>query len=170
MPGWLPRAGSSCVALPGATCWGLGDPHYKSFDGQRFDFYGKGEYWLVKNRRLGIQSRLEQLPSNAAISFHSGVAFAGDALQGTTVEVLGAAGGLRAQLEGSHLPHSSMMHWKLHSVKLREPPSAQIKINGSAYSAGAKVNNANIVPTGSPGSYSKSTFRLTSSAAVMRCA
>ncbi len=109
--------GSLCVAVPGATCWGLGDPHYQSFDGRRFDFYGKGEYWLVKSRRLAIQSRLEQLPSNAAISFHSGVAFAGEALQGTTVEVLGAAGGLRAQLGLTSRPFLHSM-FEVDSVKL----------------------------------------------------
>ena len=148
--------------MPGATCWGLGDPHYKSFDGRRFDFYGKGEFWLVKNRRLAIQSRLEQLPSNAAISFHSGVAFAGEALQGTTVEVLGAAGGLRAQLAlGRIRPFlcANLCVPPSHS-RPNKPPSVQIKINGSAYSDGVKVKNVNIVPTGAPGSYSKSAIPL----------
>ena len=47
-----------------------------------------------------------------------------------------------------------------HSRLPNKPPSVQIKINGSAYSDGLKVKNVNIVPTGAPGSYSKSAIPL----------
>ena len=33
-----------------ATCKTQGDPHYKTFDGKRFDFMGKCEYVLAKDR------------------------------------------------------------------------------------------------------------------------
>ena len=33
-----------------ATCMSHGDPHYKTFDGKRFDFMGKCEYVLAKDR------------------------------------------------------------------------------------------------------------------------
>ncbi|XP_028406465.1 uncharacterized protein LOC114528955 [Dendronephthya gigantea] len=33
-----------------ATCVTFGDPHYKTFDGKRFDFMGKCEYVLAKDR------------------------------------------------------------------------------------------------------------------------
>ena len=92
---WPARATAVSDALAaGATCYGVGDPHYKSFDGSYFDFYGKGQFYLVKSNQLQIQTLLTQLPSNSYVSFHTGVAFAGPAMRGSTLQVLGGAGGL----------------------------------------------------------------------------
>ena len=49
--------GGSCVDVPPSVCTAWGDPHYTSFDGERYDFMGTGDFWLVDHPRIKLQGR-----------------------------------------------------------------------------------------------------------------
>jgi len=48
---------------PFGVCTIWGDPHIRTFDGLRSDYYSPGEYWIVKSQNVWIQGRY--LPTKA---------------------------------------------------------------------------------------------------------
>lgn len=50
----------------GARCAAVGDPHYTTFDGKRYDFMGQCSYYLVKTNTLSIEA--ENVACSGAIS------------------------------------------------------------------------------------------------------
>merc|ERR1712038_979207 len=44
-------------APAGGECTIWGDPHIRTFDGARSDYYSSGEYWIVKSPQLWMQAR-----------------------------------------------------------------------------------------------------------------
>merc|ERR1719474_1627326 len=87
-----------------SKCWGTGDPHYRSFDGQRFDFMDFGEYVLYKSRGrypgedLEIQVRQGSFRGKGHISSNHGVAFFGGFTCRKSYEILyGTRGSSNAQ-------------------------------------------------------------------------
>lgn len=50
----------------GARCSAIGDPHYQTFDGQRYDFMGQCSYYLIKADNYTVQA--ENVPCAGSIS------------------------------------------------------------------------------------------------------
>lgn len=48
------------------TVWG--DPHVRTFDNMRADYYSPGEYWIVKSQRVWIQARYLPTPATSGLS------------------------------------------------------------------------------------------------------
>lgn len=47
------------------TCWAMGDPHYNSFDGKRYDFMGTCTYVIAKNCKADTkEQQFEVLAEN----------------------------------------------------------------------------------------------------------
>ena len=60
-------ASSKPCCKKAAMCVATGDPHYTTFDGKYFDFYGLGCYYLLKTPQITIQTKLEQVCSMLAL-------------------------------------------------------------------------------------------------------
>ena len=82
-----PPTPSPILSGNGATCWSTGDPHYKSFDGSRYDFYGSGEFWLLRSGKIQIQTRTEKVSVRTWVSFNSALALSGTLLKGHKLEL-----------------------------------------------------------------------------------
>ena len=56
-------------------CWSTGDPHFFTFDGVRYDFYGRGTFVLYKNKYYGTEIQVRQRACNGGTpSCNCGVA------------------------------------------------------------------------------------------------
>ncbi|XP_037900754.1 hemocytin [Glossina fuscipes] len=50
----------------GARCGAIGDPHYQTFDGKRYDFMGKCTYYMLKTSNISVET--ENVACSGAIS------------------------------------------------------------------------------------------------------
>lgn len=53
-------------ALCGSRCSAIGDPHYQTFDGKRYDFMGQCSYVLMKTMNFSIEA--ENVACSGSIS------------------------------------------------------------------------------------------------------
>merc|ERR1712066_402395 len=66
---------------PQGECMVFGDPHVLSFDGQRADYYTKGQYWIVKSDTVKIQGLYEPTPITNGLSVTKAIAISGKFLK-----------------------------------------------------------------------------------------
>jgi len=64
------------------TCIGWGDPHIRTFDGMRSDYYSSGEYYLVKSAPISIQARYLPTKFTNGLAVTKMVAIGGSLLKG----------------------------------------------------------------------------------------
>jgi len=65
-----------------ATCIGWGDPHIRTFDGMRADYYSSGEYYIVKSGIISIQGRYLPTKFTNGLAVTKMVAIGGPLLKG----------------------------------------------------------------------------------------
>lgn len=71
-------------------CRFYGDPHWRTFDGKKYDFYGHGNYWLVKSPDVWIQGHYTPRWLNRpGRTWTSKIAFGGPFLKGNTLMIEG---------------------------------------------------------------------------------
>lgn len=70
--------------LPGplGTCTVWGDPHVRTFDNMRSDYYSPGEYWLVKSAAVWIQARYLPTQATSGLGVTKVLAVGGPFLKG----------------------------------------------------------------------------------------
>lgn len=56
----------------GARCGAIGDPHYLTFDGKRFDFMGKCSYYLLKADNFSIEAENVACPGSISEAMNFG--------------------------------------------------------------------------------------------------
>merc|ERR1712241_430665 len=64
------------------TCIGWGDPHIRTFDGERADYYSSGEYYIVKSNLISIQGRYLPTKFTNGLAVTKMVAIGGNLLKG----------------------------------------------------------------------------------------
>jgi hypothetical protein len=78
---------TTCEPLPPASCIIWGDPHIRTFDGSRVDFYDVGEFWLVKSEQIKIQGRYKNTPFTHGLSATDAIAVSGSFIGGNVLVV-----------------------------------------------------------------------------------
>jgi len=64
-----------------------GDPHIRTFDNKRVDFYTLGEYWLVKSATVQIQGKYKPTHATSGLSVMKEIAIGGPFIQGSKIIV-----------------------------------------------------------------------------------
>jgi len=64
------------------TCIGWGDPHLRTFDGMRADYYSSGDYYLVKSGPVSIQAQYLPTKFTNGLAVTKMVAIGGPVLKG----------------------------------------------------------------------------------------
>merc|ERR1712127_506838 len=72
---------------PPKSCLIWGDPHIQTFDGSFPNFYGEGEFWVVKSPEVSIQARYLATPFTNGLAATHQIAVGGPFLNGHKVVV-----------------------------------------------------------------------------------
>lgn len=87
----LPAAKTSTMMSisvgPSADCLLWGDPHVETFDHSFPNFYGAGEYWLVKEKTVWIQARFLATPYTNGLATTHQISVGGPFMNGHSVAV-----------------------------------------------------------------------------------
>jgi len=75
----LPEEAQACLV------WG--DPHVQTFDGSFPNFYGQGEFWVVKSDKVSIQARYMATPFTNGLAATHQVVIGGEWMQGHRLAV-----------------------------------------------------------------------------------
>merc|ERR1719476_575818 len=69
------------------TCIGWGDPHLRTFDGKRADYYSSGDYYLVKSGSISIQGQYLPTKFTNGLAVTKMVAIGGPVLKGNKLVI-----------------------------------------------------------------------------------
>merc|ERR1712013_727220 len=83
------------------TCIGWGDPHLRTFDGMRADYYSSGDYYLVKSGSVSIQGQYLPTKFTNGLAVTKMVAIGGPVLKGNKLII----GPLAATWNGAPILH-----------------------------------------------------------------